>query len=105
MQERRDVSGVNRPPAQKDRSITARQAPKQQRAPAVLSGVGSSGREVKTQSDRGLASRKTVIAPKAGPAPRSGNVGRPGGEKAKQPSGGNAGRPGGKGHVDEDRHR
>ena len=105
VQERRDISGVNRPPAQKDRSTAARQSPPQQRAPAVLSGVGSSGRDVKTQSDRGLASRQTVIAPKAGPAPRSGNVGRPGGEKAKQPSGANVGRPGGKGHADEDRHR
>ena len=105
VQERRDVSGVDRPPVQKDRSTTARQAPQQQRAPAVLSGVGSSGREVKAQSDRGLASRQTVITPKAGPAPRSGNVGRPGGEKGNQPSGGNVGRPGGRGHVDEDRRR
>ena len=95
VQERRDVSGVNRPPTQKDRSTTARQAPQQQRAPAVLSGVGSSGREVKTQSVRGLASRQTVITPKAGPAPRSGNVGRPGGKKENQPSGANVGRPGG----------
>ena len=105
VQERRDISGANRPPAQKDRSTAARQAPPQQRAPAVLSGVGSSGRDVKTQSDRGLASRQTVITPKAAPAPRGGNMARPGGEKAKQPSSGNAGRPGGKGHTDEDRRR
>jgi hypothetical protein len=105
VQERRDISGVNRSPAQKDRSTAARHAPPQQRAPAVLSGVGSSGREVKTQSDRGLASRQTVITPNAGRAPRSGNVGRPGNEKGNQPSGANVGRPGGRGHVEEDRRR
>lgn len=103
VQERRDVSGVKRPPAQKDRSTTARQAPQQQKAqtlqqqkaPAVLGGAGSSGREVKAQSNRGSASRKTVITPKAGPAPRSGTVSRPSGVKASKPSGANVSRPGG----------
>jgi hypothetical protein len=134
VQDRRDISGVNRPSAQRDMNTTARQVPQQQRArvsqqqrvqvsqqqkvqtpqqqvqvlqqqrtqtpqqqkvPTVLDGVGNSGREVKTQSDRGLASRQTVITPKVGPAPQSANVSRPGSEKGNNAGSTNAGRPGG----------
>ena len=94
VQGRRDATGLNKPAVQKVGGTTARQAPQQQRVPTVLSGVGSNGREVKTQSDRGLTSRRTVIAPKAGTTPRSGkvsplsgtNVSRPLDVKASQPS-------------------
>ncbi|MCX5806109.1 MAG: DUF3300 domain-containing protein [Proteobacteria bacterium] len=140
VQGHRDVSGTNRPPAQRDINATARQVPQQQRVqahqqqarvpqqqraqvpqqqrvqasqqqvqvpqqqraqtpqqqkvPTVLNGVGNSGREVKTQSDRGLASRQTVITPKVGLATQSANVSRPGGTQGTQPSNVNVGRPG-----------
>jgi hypothetical protein len=119
------VSGVSHPPVQVDRNATIRQAPQQQRVqrpqqqsqvqqqqrvqapqqrvqvpqpqrtPPVLSGVGSSSREVKIQSDRGSVSRQAVTTPKAGPAPQNRNAGRPEGDRGGQPGGANMGRPGG----------
>jgi hypothetical protein len=92
VQGRRDAAGLNKPAVQKGGGTTARQALQQKKVPDVLNGVGSSGREVKTQSDRGLTSRRTVIAPKAGTTPRSGKVSPLSGANVSRPLDVKAGR-------------